>query len=111
MVIATALILTPAAVLLGDNFVNNINITQSEDNLYTLDMNGTINEVEDNFTGGDFEVTTALNNAITFKADDVEKYRTDTCYMRLLVGGYINNIDPINGSLLFLLIMKQIKVL
>ena len=94
---AISLIITPTAIMLGDNFVNNVSITQSENNLYTLEMNGTTNEVEDNFFGGEFEVTTALNNAITFKADDIEKYRTDTCYMRLLVGGYINNIDPING--------------
>lgn len=96
-VLATALIVTPVAVLLGNNFTNSINVTQSEDNLYTLEMNRTVNEVEDNFTGGEFNVTTTLNNEITFEADDVEKYRVDTCYIRLLVGGYINNVNPING--------------
>lgn len=101
-VFATALIVTPTAVMLGDNFTNSLNVTQSEDNLYTLFLDREHNPLPEHSmtSSSSFAVKTTLGNDINLHCGYLESYdsfESQNIWCILGANGYIRNTTPITG--------------
>lgn len=102
MVIATALVITPTAVMLGDNFTNSLNVTQSEDNPYTLFLDREHNPLPEHSmtSSSSFTVKTMLGNDINLHCGYLESYdsfESQNIWCILGANGYIHNTTPITG--------------
>ena len=77
IIITTTLLITPTAVILGDNFTNGINATQSEDNLHRLQINLETSPAPIKSLGSTFfNIKTALGNVIELNCVRFEYLKT-----------------------------------
>lgn len=95
---AILLAVAPVAVLLTNNTFNSVNITQSEDNLYTLQLDRETNPAPIKSLGSTaFDVKTSLGNAIELNCARFEYLRAYDFWALLYDEGYVFNTTPISG--------------